>query len=524
MRYLLAALTTGVLWFGTAVATIAADQENITSLERQFRELPMEARRLTGPLFWLHGDDSPERLKMYVGKVAEGGNGCFTAESRPHSDWMGPGWYRDLAICLEAAKRHNLKMWIFDEKWWPSQGVAGTVPRRYAAKRLKAIAVDVEGPRAWEAADFGGKRFVAALAGRVTAQHKIEGDSLVDLASHIGDGKLSWQVPAGKWRIMKFTHVQARALGQNGQLSVDGASRDCVDWFIQTVYQPHYDHFKADFGKTIPGFFYDEPETRGDWGTELNRVLTEWKIDWKKPYVAYKFELAGEEQIAARYQYLDAFAETWGRTMYGGMTRWCHAHGVTSHGHFMEHGNLYFHPEFCAGDMMRLQGHSDIGGIDAVFDQFVMGKRVARTPPTWQTPKLASSISHVYGKHDDVTMVEIFGAGARPHLSGNEVVDRPHAGVGRQFHDPPLVQPAGPLRHGLPAVFLQRRLRAALAPVSRLRRLRQPAEPDAHRRPTRLPGGPALHGPKRPGGPLRSARGHDECLAGWTTRWRLAAV
>ena len=26
------------------------------TLEAQFRELPMEARRLTGPLFWMHGD------------------------------------------------------------------------------------------------------------------------------------------------------------------------------------------------------------------------------------------------------------------------------------------------------------------------------------------------------------------------------------------------------------------------------------------------------------------------------------
>ena len=53
---------------------------------------------------------------MYVGKVAEGGNGCFTAESQPHADWLGPGWFRNLAICLEAAKKHDLKMWICDEK------------------------------------------------------------------------------------------------------------------------------------------------------------------------------------------------------------------------------------------------------------------------------------------------------------------------------------------------------------------------------------------------------------------------
>jgi hypothetical protein len=399
------------LCLATVLSAASSGQDDFAALERQFRELPIEARRLTGPLFWLHGDESKERLETYVGKVAEGGNGCFTVESRPHSDWLGPGWYRDLGICLEAAKRHNLQMWIFDEKWWPSQGIGGRVPARYAAKRLEGAATDVEGPRAYEGDGFAGERYVAAVGGRVSANGKIEGDSLVDLGPWVRDGRLAWQVPAGKWRIMKFTHVQASPLGQGQQLSVDGASKDCVNWYIQTVYQPHFDHFGADFGKTIRGFFYDEPETRGDWGTELNGTLAQWKVDWKKAYVAYKFELAGEEQIAAKYQYLEAFADTWGRTMYGGITRWCHEHGVRSIGHFMEHGGLYHNREYCAGDMMRLQRHSDMGAIDAVFKQFAMGQRdTDRDAPVWQTPKLASSISHVCGKPDDVTMVEIFGA------------------------------------------------------------------------------------------------------------------
>ncbi len=411
MRYCLTSVLISVLWLSLHDISFSAPQENLTSLERQFRELPMEAKRLTGPLFWLHGEESRERLEMYVGKVAEGGNGCFTAESRPHVDWLGEGWWRDLTICLDAAKKHDLKMWIFDEKWWPSQGIGGAVPPRYAAKLLKTASVDLEGPRTYDAEGYAGEHYVAALAGRLTADGKIEGSTLLDLASSIHDGKLSLQVPAGKWKVMKFMHIQAPSLSQNGQLSIDGASRDCVDWFIQKVYQPHFDHYGADFGKTIPGFFYDEPETRGDWGTELNRVLTEWKVDWKKAYAAYKFELAGEEQIAARYQYLDAFAEAWGRTMYGGMTRWCHEHSVKSMGHFIEHGGMYHDRGFCAGDMMRLQGYSDMGGIDAVFSQFIIGKREeAADHPIWQTPKLGSSISHVYGKQDDVAMVEIFGA------------------------------------------------------------------------------------------------------------------
>ncbi len=379
-------------------------------MEKRFRELPMESRRLTGPLFWLHGDDSKEKLQEYVRIVAEGGNGTFTAESRPHSDWLGEGWYRDLAICLEAAKKNDLQMWIFDEKWWPSQVVAGKVPSRFAAKRLEAAALDVDGPRDIEADGYSGDRYIAAVAGRMTADEKIEGDTLIDLAPNIRDGKLRWQAPAGKWRIIRFGYTQAPKVLQSGQYSVDGASRDCVDWYLKTVYQPHYDRFKNDFGKTIPGFFYDEPEVAGDWGTELNAVLAEWKVDWKKPYVAQRFELAGEEQAAAKFQYRDAFAEAWGRTMYGGITEWCEQRGVQSIGHFMEHSALYVHPEFCGGDMMRLQKYSSMGGIDAVFEQFKAGRRAANDVPCWQTPKLGSSISHVFGKPDDVAMVEIFGA------------------------------------------------------------------------------------------------------------------
>lgn len=117
----------------------AEQPSDLAEVEQQFRKLPMEARRLTGPLFWLHGDESAERLKMYLDKVAEGGNGCFTAESRPHIDWLGPGWYRDLKICLEAARRLNLHMWIFDEKWWPSGEVGGEVPQQCGSKSGRDI-------------------------------------------------------------------------------------------------------------------------------------------------------------------------------------------------------------------------------------------------------------------------------------------------------------------------------------------------------------------------------------------------
>jgi hypothetical protein len=447
MRYATATWLAAVCYLaGAGAAALAAADADWAALQKQFLDVPMEARRLTGPLFWLHGDESKERLERYVGKVAEGHNGTFCAESRPHSDWLGPGWYRDLDICLQSAKRLGLTMWIFDEKWWPSQMIGGKVPPRYGGKRLEAAAVSVEGPKALTDAGFGGQNFVAAVAGR-EVEGGIDGESLVDLADKIRDGALLWDVPAGKWKVMKFTWKH----DPRKPILVDGASQDCVDWFIQTVYQPHYDRFKDDFGKWIVGYFYDEPETHGDWGTEVPKVLAERKIDWKKAYVAWKFQLRGEEQTAARYAYQDAFSEAWGRTMYGRTTEWCHQHKVRSMGHFLEHGFLYLNRDVCAGNMIDLQKHSDMGGIDLVCQQMYPGQR---PPDIYQTPKLGSSISHVYHKTDDIAFCEIFGAYGQ-HITYPEMkwLADQHQVRGINFMVPHSINPRAPRDTDCPPYF-----------------------------------------------------------------------
>jgi len=428
----------GLIISGTA--DLACAQQGWDNLETQFRELPMEARRLTGPLFWLHGDDNEtkERLEMYLEKVAQGGNGCFTAESRPHSDWLGPGWYRDLGICLEAAKKHNMKMWIFDEKMWPSQTLGGHVPPKYRVKRLAAEATAVKGPATFEATGYGGEHFVAAIAGRKTTgfvgdfdasvsianefnshvypgrkiPDGIDGDSLIDLTPFVHKGRLNWPVPQGNWQVMKFTWVMGpkNEVGiPKGYFAVDGASRDCVDWFIQKVYQPHYDAFKEHHGKTIVGYFYDEPHAQGDWGTEMAPIFAERNIDWKKAYVAWKFKLAGEQQLAALYAYIDTYFETVGRTMYGGMTRWCNEKGVESIGHFEDEKGRYLKYGVGPGNQMQVQKYSSMGMIDIISGQLMPGWKDDQSDTSYFLPKLASSISHVYNKRDHIAISEIFG-------------------------------------------------------------------------------------------------------------------
>ena len=391
-----------------AVTSVRSAEPSFQVLEKQFRELPMEARRLTGPLFWLHGDKSEEELKATLKRVAESGNGMFVAESRPHKDWLGEGWYRDLDVCVDFARKNDLKMIIFDDYWWPSQMMGGRVPQEYGSKRLHASAVTIKGPQTVRDASYNDTNLIAVIAGKKMEDGTVDSASLVNLTKSVKDGTLGWDAPNGDWQIMKFTWKFNGPSGtQQKMISVDGADPECVDWFIRTVYQPHYDRYKEDFGKTIIGFFYDEPETQGDWGRDMLALAAERKLDLDRMMVAYKFKLSGEDQATGFYSYLDLFAESWGRTMYGALSKWCKEHGVISMGHFMEHDDCIYDRGMSGGNMMQLQKHSDMGGIDLVCQQQYPGERKMKV---YQIPKIASSISHTYNKKDDIALSEIFGA------------------------------------------------------------------------------------------------------------------
>ena len=398
-------LAVGLILSGTAA--IYADEPAMTTVEKEFRELPMAARRLTGPLFWMHGDETKAQLEGELQKVVAGGNGIFTAEPRPHKDWLGEGWYRDLDICLQFARSNDLRMIIYDDWWWPSQMMGGRVPPQYGSKRLMASDAAMTGSKTLNETGYGDPNLIAVVAGRVEQDGTIDGKSLVDLTKSVKDGTLACQLPAGEWKIMKFTWgFNGPKGGQQRFISVDGASADCVEWFIKTVYQPHFDRFGEDFGKTITGYFYDEPETQGDWGSDVPKLIAERQLDLIKLLVGYKYKLTGDDQTAAFQTYLDIFAESWGRTMYGGMSKWCKQHKVISMGHFMEHDDCIFSREMSGGNMMQLLKYSDMGGMDLVCDQLYPGQR---NMGCYQMPKIASSISHTYNKTDDIAFCEIFG-------------------------------------------------------------------------------------------------------------------
>ena len=80
---------------------------------RLLEVLSGKAENYLYPLFWQHGDQK-EVLEEYVEKIKESGCGAFCVESRPHPDFLGEGWWRDLGILLGKAEELGMKVWILE--------------------------------------------------------------------------------------------------------------------------------------------------------------------------------------------------------------------------------------------------------------------------------------------------------------------------------------------------------------------------------------------------------------------------
>ena len=185
----------------------------------------------------------------------------------------------------------------------------------------------------------------------------------VDLTAKVKDGSISWDVPAGAWKIMTFVCVL------DGEPIVDYLEPEQIDKFIAMVYQPYYDHFGKDFGATINRAFYDEPtlyRAQGrTWTDRYNEKFQAANGFSATPYYPALWYDIGPETQAAR-NYLFGFrAELYAAGYVKTIQDWCTKHGgVHLLGH-QDQENIK-NPVGVSGDLMKSYKYQDVPGIDKI--------------------------------------------------------------------------------------------------------------------------------------------------------------
>ena len=99
-------------------------------------------------------------------------------------------------------------------------------------------------------------RLVAVTAIRYTENNTFA-EEVIDLTGTCKDGYATFLLPKGQWRIHVIYKTRTDGGNEYYINMIDQASAHTQ---IEGVYEAHYEHYKEEFGRTIAGFFSDEPE------------------------------------------------------------------------------------------------------------------------------------------------------------------------------------------------------------------------------------------------------------------------
>ena len=205
--------------------------------------------------------------------------------------------------------------------------------------------------------------------------------------------------------------------------------KEATQVLLDEVYQPHYEHYKDEFGKTILGFFSDEPRFGNDKGPECPigkdmplpwREGLEKELEFEMKYLPLLWYVADGKESEIRFQYMDLITRLYNENFTAVLANWCHEHGVWYLGHTIEDNGAHARLGYGTGHFFRGQEAMHVSGIDVIGGQIVPGMNYHHDAFStggsngefyhYALAKLGTSAAHLDSKKEGRTMCEAFGA------------------------------------------------------------------------------------------------------------------
>jgi len=394
------------------------------------------------PFLWMRGEPH-EIIREELDKIAECGIREVCLESRPHPDYCGPHWWEDVDFIISEAKKKGMRVWILDDDKFPTGHANGAFEKKFPELSKLYLAerhMDVIGPVKNGVVlikPFLGRdgKLVSVLAcpKSDTETLDISPDGIIDLTANIYNGFVYFDLPKGRYRIFVLFTTRHGGGRENYVNLIDS---DSVRVLIDEVYEKHYMRYRDEFGKTLAGFFSDEPELgntpgydfhetlgKGDvrlpWSNALERALRElWGEDFEKNLPALWYRMGGKT-VPVRSQYMDQVTRLVRECFSEQLGKWCEEHNVEYIGHVIEDDNAHARLGCSIGHYFREQKGQHMSGVDVVHFQILPGfnEKVHRWL-AWETDgeffhyglaKLGSSCAHIDPKKQGRAVCEIFG-------------------------------------------------------------------------------------------------------------------
>ena len=412
------------------------------------------------PFLWMRGEPE-EIIRREMEKISECGIRAVCVEARPHDDFCGPGWWHDMDIVIDEAKKRDMKIWILDDKHFPTGYAAGLIETDYPERKkwyLADTTADVFGGKHtrtlniermkkpvigfWQIgapanySERANNRLYAVVATKFASENTFEPET-IDLTDACKDGTVTFTLPEGQWRI-HVLYLTRTDGGHEGYINMlDAVSAHTQ---IEGVYESHYEHYKDEFGKTIAGFFSDEPAigNTGEvcydaklgkkgmplpWSDELEEMLKKRYSGGFRELLPFLFVTARETDSGAqfRYDFMDCVTSLYEKNFSVPIGNWCREHGVEYIGHVVEDSGTHSRMGLGPGHWFRSMTGQDMAGIDVIGNQVIYGAPIETRKGMggmeldgeffhYILGKMGASAGHLDPKKKGRTMCELFGA------------------------------------------------------------------------------------------------------------------
>ncbi len=402
-----------------------------------------ESREYILPFFWQHGE-SHEVLREEIEAMQKANVNEFCVESRTHKEFCRDQWWIDFGFILEEAKKRGMRVWLLDDKFFPTGYANGYIEEHPELKKkvLRAEWRDFCGPEKEMTLIAPGidddESFVAITAFKREHHGQAFTGEPIDLLPTLSDGLLTFDIPEGNWRV----YYVISSYRMPKEQWIDMLSAESVEAQIIAVYQPTYDHFSEYFGNTFAGFFSDEPSfgnAQSSYECALGKtdMVLPWREDLPEligkdlyvsgdrirlllPALFHTYE--GREFHAIRTHYMDVITKLYSENFTKRLGDWSREHGVMYIGHVIEDMNTHQRIGYGSGHFFRALQYEDMGGMDIVLQQILPGiLDVDHSGPVcgnvldpdffnYYLAKLAESQAALMPHMKKRTMCEIFGA------------------------------------------------------------------------------------------------------------------
>ncbi len=370
------------------------------SLKNEFKNPPNQYKPM--PFWHINGELTTEEIRRQMKDAHDVG---FTGVSllpladkgtgRPGTSpkFLSEEYFDRFQDMIDVAEELGMEVILYDDNDFPTGmagGKLGELFPEHTMKRLDIIETEIAGPATFTDSVQATKLMAAVAMNQETLER-------IEISNYLENQVLTWQVPAGKWKIMLFPMVKDS--WHKAYPVVDYLDTVAVRKMINLTYDEYAKQFSAYFGNTIKMTFFDDvgfwrhPKT---WTGKFNEKFEELNGFDPKPHYPALWYNVGPETEAVRNAFFKTRAELLAEGFPKLAAEWNEKHGLKSTGH--PPGNYDPTPIDMNADIFKFYRYTQVPLVDVII-KYQFGQN---------GHKLISSAADYYDR--PIVSTEIYGA------------------------------------------------------------------------------------------------------------------